>query len=128
MPSKAHESKIEEIRRDVESRGLQWKTRKAFPIWLPNENVFGLIDIVAFKKAENNYPAIVEGYEVEESSGSLQQKRNLEKLKQLESSFPSNVRVKTCQLSASENHKQKCFRKPFNNNKPQFKRRPVSWI
>jgi len=27
--------------------------------------------------------------------------------------FPSNVKVKTCQLSASENHKQKYFRKPM---------------
>lgn len=115
MPSKQHEGKIEEIRREIESRSMEWKTRKGFPVWLPKENVFGLIDIVGFKKSSNTSSAIVEAYEVEESSGALQQKRNLEKLKQLESSFPSNVKVKTCQLSSSDNHKVKCARKPLTN-------------
>lgn len=73
MPSKQHEQKIEEIKREVESRSIEWKTKKGFQVWLPQENVFGLVDIVAFKKSTNLSPAIVEGYEIEESSGSLQQ-------------------------------------------------------
>ena len=123
MPSKAHESKIEEIRRDILSRSMEWKVKKGFQVWLPNENAFGLIDVVGFKKATNISPAIVQGFEVEENSGDLQQKRNLEKLRQLEVSFPSNVKVQTCQLSASEDHKQKCFKKPTPSNQKTFIKR-----
>jgi hypothetical protein len=99
---------------------MDWKTRKGFPVWLPSENVFGLIDIVAFKKSTNYSPAVVEGYEVECSSGNLQQKRNLEKLKQLKFSFSSSIRVRICQLSAFENHKEKCFRRPIQNKVNRF--------
>ena len=117
MPSKSHENKIEEISREILSRSMLWKVKKNFPVWLPEDGGFGLIDVVGFKHATANSLPEIEAYEVEESSGSLQQRRNLEKLKQLKSSFPLTIRVRICQLSASENHKEKCFKRPFIENR-----------
>lgn len=114
MPSKQHEQKIEEISREIQSRSLNWKVKKNYPIWLHKENSWGLIDVVGFKKETFEAGAEVQAYEIEESSGNLQQARNLEKLRQFQSSFPSTIKVLTCQLSASENHQEKCFKKQQN--------------
>lgn len=77
--------------------------------------------MVEFKKETFEVGAVVEAYEVEESSGNLQQARNIEKLNQFKSSFPSTITVAVCQLSTAENHKEKCFKdKP----KPKIKEIP----
>jgi len=121
MPSKPHEQKIEEIAREIQSRSLNWKVKKNYPIWLHKENSWGLIDVVGFKKETFESGAEVQAYEIEESSGNLQQTRNLEKLNQFKSSFPSTIQVSICQLSTAENHKEKCFKdKP----KPTIKEIP----
>src|SRR3990167_1107444 len=107
MPSKPHEQKIEEIAREIQSRSLNWKVKKNYPVWLHKENSWGLLDVVGFKKETFEAGAVVEAYEVEESSGNLQQARNIEKLNQFKLSFPSTIRVSVCQLSTAESHKEK---------------------
>ena len=111
MPSRQHEDKIEEIGREIKSRSMDWKTRKNYPIWLPKENKFGMIDLVGFKKQTQISRAEVDGYEIEENSGMSQQNRNFEKLQQLKKSFPSDVRVNVCQLKSNQNHLQSCSRR-----------------
>lgn len=107
MPSKEHQYKIEEIDREIKSRGMNWKTKKNYPIWLPKENNFGLIDIVGFKK-EGSTSAIIEAYEVEERNSAGQISRNLKKLEELRKITSPIIRVFTCQLNSNENHIFKC--------------------
>ncbi len=110
MPSKQHEDKIEEIKREILARSMDWKIKKNFLIWLPKDNIFGSIDLTGFKKQSPFSPAEAEAYEIEEANGSSQVHRNFEKLEQFKKSFPTNVRVRTCQLNANEDHKIKCLR------------------
>ena len=84
---------------------MNWKIKKNYPIWMPQDNKFGMIDIVGFKKKTQISKARVEGYEVEEKSGMSQQNRNFEKLQQLKKSFSSDIVVDVCQLKSNQNHK-----------------------
>lgn len=113
MPSKEHEGKIEEIRREIESRSMDWKTKKQYSVWLPQENLFGLIDIVGFKKKTQNSPAEIDAYEIEEKSPTNQRFKNFEKLETLKKSFAPDVKVNTCQLNSNQDHKKVCPKNKF---------------
>jgi len=109
MPSQNHKNKIAEISQEINSRSQSWRTKKNYPIWMPQDNQFGLIDIVGFKSSLPNQKAEVEGYEIEEANGQGQIARNREKLEQLKKSFPpETVQVTTCQLTAEQDHRQVC--------------------
>jgi hypothetical protein len=114
MPSLKHKNKIEEIDREIKSRGMDWRTRRNYPIWLHKENVWGQIDIIGFKKETIDSPAIIDAYEIEELSSNIQKNRNLMKLKQLKASIPKSIKVFTCQLSANEDHRRVCHGKNGN--------------
>ena len=118
MPSSEHEEKIEEISREIKARGMNWRVKKNFPIWMP-DNKFGMIDIIGFKSKSSFSKAEVDAYEVEERNNQSQVNRNFEKLQQLSKSFSPDIDVSICQLKANENHKEKCgrFRRP---TKPRF--------
>lgn len=124
MPSIEHENQIEAIKRQIESRGLNWKTKKNVEVHIPENNEFGLIDICGYKKEEPDSPAEVECYEIEHSDNSQdfnhwQSKRNKRKLEIIKNSFPPNVKTSVCQLSSSDNHLTKCkTSEPINNQQP----------
>ncbi|HRZ85987.1 MAG TPA: hypothetical protein P5277_04395 [Candidatus Paceibacterota bacterium] len=111
MPSKEHEQKIEEIDREIKSRGMHWKTKKNYPIWLHKENSWGQIDLVGFKREEPMSPAMIDAFEIEERNSAGQISRNLEKLEQIKKMTPINIKVRTCQLKSNEDHKKVCIRK-----------------
>ncbi|HRZ85635.1 MAG TPA: hypothetical protein P5277_02535 [Candidatus Paceibacterota bacterium] len=111
MPSREHQQKIEEIDREIKSRGMNWKTKKNYPVWLHKENNWGQIDLVGFKKEDSFSPAVIDAYEIEERNSSGQISRNLEKLAQLRKITPLNIKVFTCQLKANQDHKTVCSRK-----------------
>ena len=116
-PSVEHQRKIEEIEREIKSRGLQWRTKRNLNVWLPQDNILGKIDLTGFKKFESSIsPAIIESYEVEEKNSPGQISRNLEKLRQLEKLRDKNIIVKTCQLTSDQDHKKVCQK---NQNKPR---------
>ncbi len=113
MPSIEHDNSIETIKREIESRGLEWKTKKNVEVFIPEDNSFGLIDICGYRQEEPNSPAEVECYEIEHSDNSPnfihpQSKKNKRKLEIIKKSFPSNVKVFACQLSSFDNHLFKC--------------------
>jgi hypothetical protein len=129
-PSKEHEDKIEEISREIESRSMDWKTRKNYPIWLGadnknpiNSNSWGLIDVMGFKNASQNNKAEIEMYEVEEKSSMFQQNKNFEKMNIAEKSFPLGVIVSKCQLKSNQDHKDPkvCPKNNQNKFRTQFR-------
>ena len=108
MASNLHSDSIEEISREIQSRGMEWMTKKEYPVWLSRENSWGFIDVVGFKRESSTTSAEVEGYEIEYGSSNEQQRKNREKLDILKSSFPTTVKVHTCQINAGESHIEKC--------------------
>ena len=110
MPSFEHEYKTEEIKRELLSRGMNWRARKQYPIWLEDENSWGLIDVVGFKKKEKDSPAEVHAFEIEEKSPTEQQGRNFSKLEKFKNFFPAHIKVHTCQLRTNEDHRLVCPR------------------
>lgn len=109
MVSQEHILKLEEIDREIKSRGANWQTRKSFPIWLKKENSWGLIDLVGFKKEiSEDSPAVIDAYEIENASGSLQRNRNLEKLNEIKELINPKIKIFTCQLTPEQNHQEVC--------------------
>ena len=51
MPSEEHERKITEIEEEILSRSPQeWKTKRNYPVWIPEDNAQGFVDLVGFKR------------------------------------------------------------------------------
>lgn len=123
MPSQQHQEKIETIEREILNRGMDWKTKRNFPVWLHKENNWGLLDLVGFKKESSDNQndiesAILDIYEVEEKSGGLQKKRNLEKMEQMKFLYNPSIKIFTCQITSDQNHIEIC---PYFNNKVSSK-------